>query len=356
MKNNTILKVFILVTYLITISIFIVILYGLALGVRSFNGYIFVIWMGLSLSIPIIYILSDKVSKKLLILWIIITIYTLSRGFQINQKTNGNYKLVCMHNCSKYNYNILNILSEKELLNSGYKLASLIGITKEQLDKFKPIQLEYENKVNINLPSQIPNALIDKKESKYILYSKPSFTQDKLFMVIHGSCGGFLFYQKFFKRYGDKYNTKVVMPTFGWGNWKKDGGIELIYETYYDLLNKGEINKNTEVILIGISNGGLGISRAIYFDKNNIFPKIIYISAVMENEMIQSKEFANNVQNKLVSIITGKVDDRVDYSNTKLLTKYFPNISTLFVENGDHFILLNEEKLLSQEIEKIIEH
>lgn len=355
MKKNIILRVFLLVTYLVAISIFVVILYWLALWVENFNGYIFVVWMGLSLSIPIIYILFDKISKKVMILWIIITIYTLSRWFQINQKTDGDYKLVCMNNCNKYNYNILNILTEKELLNSGYKLASLIWITKEQLHKFQKIQLSYENKINIDLPSQIPNWLIDKKQSKYILYSKPSFTKDKLIMVIHGSCGWFLFYQKFFKQYWDKYKTKVVLPTFGWWNWNKEWWIKLIFDTYYDLLNKWEITKDTEVILIGISNWWLGLSRTIYFDKENIFPKIIYVSAVMENEIIQSKEFAKNIQNKLVSIIHGKIDDRIDYINTKYLTKYYPNISTLFVENWDHFILLNEEKLLSQEIEKIIE-
>lgn len=355
MKKNTILKILLLSAYLVAVSVFIIITYWLVLWVKSFNWYIFASWMILCLIIPIIYIINDAIPKKVLILWMIITIYILPRWLQINQKTDWDYKLVCMNNCSKYNYNLLNILTEKDLLNSGYKLASLIWITKEQLNKFQNIQLSYEEKVNINLPSQISNGLIDKKQSKYILYSKQSFTKDKLIMVVHGSCGWFLFYQKFFKQYWDKYNTKVVVPTFGWWNWNKEWWIELIFHTYYDLLNKWEINKDTEIVLIGISNWWLWLSRAIYFDKDNIFSKVIYISAVMENEIIQSKEFEKNAQNKLVSIIHWKIDDRVDYYNTKYLTKYFPNISTLFVENWDHFILLNEEIVLSQEIEKIIE-
>ena len=274
-------------------------------------------------------------------------------SYNLNNKIDWNYELVDL-DTNKYNFNLLNNLNEKELLNAWIKLSFSLWITNEQLNKFIPWLLNYENNIKINLPSQIPNALINKKEQKYVLYSPQNYNKDKIIFVLHWSCWGFLFYQKYFKQFADKYNYQVVTPTFWWWNWNENWWIDLIYNTYNDLLNKQKINKNTQIILIWISNWWVWISRSIYFDDKNIFQKIIYISGVMEENIINTPNFEKNIKNKYVYVISWEKDDRVFYDNY-LKQKDKLNVKKdLVFADWDHFILLSKWQKIIDFIDKII--
>ncbi|MDD2566238.1 MAG: hypothetical protein PHZ26_05675 [Candidatus Gracilibacteria bacterium] len=353
--DSKISKFFILTIYLLISSFIFVVLFGLLFSVETFKTLIFVIgFLGL-LIMPIIYIIRGKVNTKFEIIILSLVIFSLLQGFQLNYANDGNYKLRCLDDCTRYNYNPLNVIQEKEFLNTGFKLAWFLSIPQEQLSKFKDIELKYEKSVLIDLPSQIPNATINQKEQKYIIYKPTKAKKDKLLIVLHGNAGGFQLYQKFFKQFADKYNVQVATPAFGWGNWYEIGGTELIYNTYNDLLAKQEITKDTEVIIIGLSAGGWGLTRAVYYDNQGIFDKVVYISAVMENGIMESPEFIKNSKNKKFYVIQGKVDDRVFYKSFLECQQYLQNPKTLIFDDGDHFIMLNKEKEVVSFMEKVIE-
>lgn len=322
--------------------------------VSTIKTLIFLFWVIWLCIIPWIYIIKWRVNKKFLSIIAILFVIILLNWFQPNNAQDGQFSLTCL-NCSKYNYNILNAISERELLDAWYRLAWMLWITKEQLRLFKDIELQYEDRVQINLPSQMPNAILNYKENKYIIYKPNNLKTNKIIFVLHWSAWWFLFYQKFFKQFADKYNIAVVTPVFGWGNWNEPWWVNLFFDTYKDLMNKWVINKQTEVILFWLSNGWVGLTRVIYFDNDNIFSKIMYISWVMEKEIMQTKRFQDNLAHKQIFTIQWEIDDRVTYSNYLDCKKYLWNIQELIFPDWDHFILLNKDKQVVEEIEKMIE-
>lgn len=340
--------------YYFAISIaFIVGSFWLLFSAQTLLTFLFSICLLLLLFTPVIFILKGKVNKYYLIFLWIFFISFLPFWFQKNNAIYKNFELISLSQ-KTYNYNILNIIQEKELLSVGIKFAWVLWLTDSEINSFVKKLYEYEKSVDIKLPSQIPNALINKKEQKYIIYTPESVKKDELIMILHGSVGWFLFYQKFFKQFWDTHNTQIVTPVFWWWNWFESGWIELIYNTYYDLVAKWKILPHTKVTLIWVSNGGTGLSRIVATDKNNIFPKIIFISWVMESNIIESEAFRENAWNTSFYVIHWKKDINVSYDNFLRVENKYPQLKKLIFENGDHYILLNQEKNIIQEIENIL--
>lgn len=340
--------------YYLAISIaFIVGSFWLLLSSQTLLTFLFSVCLLLILTTPFIFIIKGKVNKKYLIFLGIFIISLLPFWFQQNNAISWNFKLVSLSS-EKYNYNILNIIQEKELLSVGIKFAWILEISNSEIDSFIKKLYEYEKNIEINLPSQIPNALINKKEQKYILYTPETSKKDELIIVLNGSAGWFLFYQKFFKQFWDAHQTQIVTPIFWWGNWYESGGVELIYKTYYDLIEKWNILPNTKVTLIWVSNGWTGLSRTVAYDENNIFTKIVFISWVMESYIIENNFFQENAQEKSFYVIHGMKDKAVAYDYFLKVQKSFPKLQTLIFENGDHYILLNEQTKIIKEIHNIL--
>lgn len=276
--------------------------------------------------------------------------------FKENYKKDWNYELVCLDNCIKYNWNLLNIIQEKEFLNVWFKLAFLFDITKEQLSWFENRVKFYEEKVKINLPSHMPRALLNiNNPPQYIIYTPQNLKNNqKAIFVIHWNAWWFQFYQKFFKQFADSQNLVVVEPIFGWWNWDEEWWVELIYKAYEYLLKKAILSKDTKITLLWLSNWWKWLSRAVYFDNRNIFSNVVYVSWVIEPQIIKSSSFKKNSTNKNFYVIHWKKDDRTFYSNFLEAKNYFKNLESLIFDNWDHFLLLNEEDKVKKEISRII--
>lgn len=353
--NSKFEKIFLLTVYLLVSSILFVVLIWLLFSVETLSTLIFVIGFSGLLIMPIIFIIKWKINLKfeIVVLWLVII--SLLQWFQPNTAIDWNYELRCLHNCSKYNYNFLNVITEKEFLNTGFKLAWILWITPEQLNKFRDVELKYEKKVSINLPSQTSNAIMNRKEEKYIIYKPTKAKKDKLIIVLHGNAGWFLLYQKFFKQFADKYNIQIATPAFWWWNWFETWWKELIYNTYQDMLTRKEITKDTQVIIVWLSAWWWWLTRVVYFDNQGIFDKIVYISAVMEKWLMDSPEWTKNSQNKKFYVIQWKVDDRVFYKSFQDCKTYLHKPKTLIFNDWDHFIMLNKEQEVVDFMKKVVE-
>lgn len=335
-------------------SVFILWSVALLLSAHTFQTTFFAIICLLIIAFPILFYYSKKIWKILLgiiILWIVLLFPSF---FQENNAKDGKFELVSLSD-TKYNFNPLNVVEEREFLDTGMMLSWAVGITDTQLQGFIEKVYQYEKSTNIYLPSQLPNAVINIKEKKYFLYTPENAKDDEIIMVLNGSMWAFQFYQKYFKQYADEFHLKMVSPIFGGGNWNEEGGVESIFDAYNDLVTKKIISPNTKVILFWVSNGWRWLTRAVYFDNKNIFSKIVYISWLMESEIINSKTFQEHAKNKEFYVIHGKSDDRALYKYFLDSKNSFQNLHTLLFEKWDHFILLNEEEKIIPYINSIIE-
>lgn len=288
--------------------------------------------------------------KFLITLFWILSFFVVINGFQKNTARDGEYELVYM-NGREYNFNLLNNISEREYLELGFNIWFLLQVTSSQIKSFHDKLLEYEA-YKIDLPSQIWNALINKKEEKYISYVPKKYDKKKAIFVIHGNSWGFLFYQKFLNTLATKNNIAVIEPVFWWWNWDEDWGTELIFDTHQDLMNKNIIDNNTQIVLVWLSNWGKWLSRAILHDVKNIFQKVIYISAIVEKDIYTLPLFKEHYSQKEVYFLHGAKDDRVFLSDV-LDFIVFHDIKHIIYPEEDHFLFIHKDKQILEFIEKV---
>lgn len=314
-----------------------------------------ILWYSLIVIFFLLYALIWYKNKKIIlyIIWfhffIIIILFYFFWKLEID-KTYKDYSSISLW--EKYSYNLLNIYNERELINMWLAASKFLQIPDEQKKQFEWILQEIENWQNINLPSAIPDAILNKKQDRYILYTPKNTNNKNLIFILHWNAWWFLFYQKVFKSVADKYNYPIVLPQFWWWNWNEKWWIELIYKTYNDLLNKNIISSETKVTIIALSNWWVWVWEILKTDKKNIFSKIICISCVFDEKQYQKS--LENISKKEFLILHWDIDDRTTLSNYFKITKYLPKHLNKIYKNQNHFLLLQEKDDILSKIESFI--
>jgi len=362
-KEDLFWKIFLVTCYIIASSFFWIGEFYLLINIWSIKTLLLAIFILVLLFLPILLILNIKYYKKILILFFISIFWIFLLWFWKNSWIDKVewwiYELVCINNCSEYNWSLFNTVSEKELLNMWFDASWLLWMSKKQILSFKDSVLKLNNSIKINLASQIPDSLINKTNfQKYFLYKPDKIKQNKVIIFLHWSAWWFKYYQKLFKNFLDKNGIIMASPNYWWGNWEQLWWQELVYKTYNDLVNKKLINKNSEIILVWASNWGRWLTRLISQDNKNLFKKIVFISGVIEKSVTDLEEFKNNIKNKQVLVIHWTEDKQVDYYFVNKFLEEFKdnNIEReiFFWEDWNHFILWTKVWIIKEKIENFI--
>lgn len=317
------------------------------ISIQSLNSHLFLLALSYILISPLIYINSKNVSLINLYIIFFCILLIIGLNFQKNQWIDWKFELICLNDCNSYNWNILNVFTENELLNMWFSVSKLLWVPIDQLNSFKDDILIINESIKIRLPSVIPQAISDTVINKqYFIYTPDENTSNKIIIFLHGSAGSFQYYQKIFKKVSDDSGVSIVSPIFGWWNWNKDGWVNLVLSVYEDLKNKNLINDGTEITIIWTSNWWRWLTRIISKDTKNIFHKIIFISWVIEWEITWMESFQRNIENKKILIIHWKQDKRVSFDLVNNFIESYKqyNIELLEYEEWDHFILWTQKQ------------
>ncbi len=162
-------------------------------------------------------------------------------------------------------------------------------------------------------------------------------------LFLHGSVGNFKAYTWTWKRLADARQVAIVAPSFGFGNWDQDGGVEMVDTAYDYIAHHAELDAS-RVVLAGLSNGGIGVSRAFCRTPER-YKGLIYISAVMEEEVMASQEFVKACVGKRILALHGDQDERIPLRYVKgplasLSAKV--EVQTQFYSGEDHFLFLSK--------------
>lgn len=356
--NDKLNKIFLIINYLIITIIVWVPLSILFFSIETLKTLIFWIVVLFLLIIPIVIIINWKLSKLYLSIIIFLVYVFVLLWFQKNEWIYNNFSLICVNDCPKYNWNPLNAISEKELLNMWFKSAWFLWINDATLNSFKYDILNIEKNIKIELPSQIPNAILDNVENeKYFLY-KPEKNNNTLLILLHGSAGWFQYYQKLFKELADENWIIIASPNYWWWEWQNEWWTKLVMDVYNKLYNEKIINKNTKIILLWVSNWWRWLTRLIEQDNNNIFSKVVFISWVIEKSITDKANFLNNLKTKKLFVIHWVDDDRVwfNYIQDFIASTNSNNLKTLIFEKWDHFILGTEFDKIKPELVEFIKN
>jgi predicted esterase len=161
-------------------------------------------------------------------------------------------------------------------------------------------------------------------------------------LFLHGSGGNFKAYLWTWKRFADDHQIAIVAPTFGFGNWSRPGGLEAI-DWAYDYCTNHPALDAERIVLAGLSNGGRGVSRAVCQNPGR-YRGLIYISGVIESEVLASPAFIEGCKGKSVLVIHGEEDERIPlkYVEQSLAgLTCTAGVKTRYYASEDHFLFFS---------------
>jgi predicted esterase len=131
-------------------------------------------------------------------------------------------------------------------------------------------------------------------------------------VFLHGSAGNFKGYLHVWKPVADAGKFVVVAPSFGFGNWQREGGLEAIERAREHALNELHADPS-RIWLAGLSNGGRGVTRAIASlgAGDRRYAGVVLLSAVIEPDVV---ERAAAFRGLPTLVVHGKRDDRLPWN------------------------------------------
>ena len=106
-----------------------------------------------------------------------------------------------------------------------------------------------------------------------------------LVIFLHGSGGAFVAYQARLSSWATTGRFVVVSPGFGVGNWQNPGGVETI-EAARAFAEASLPVDPSRVAVVGLSNGGRGLTRLIAQGPTRRWKLIVALSAVLEEDLV----------------------------------------------------------------------
>jgi predicted esterase len=170
-------------------------------------------------------------------------------------------------------------------------------------------------------------------------------------LFLHGSCGNFKAYLWTWKRFADDHQIAIVAPTFGFGIWSKPGGMEAIDWACSYCTNHSELDAG-RIVLVGLSNGGIGVSRAVCQNSGRL-RGLIYISGVMEGDVMASPSFIQGCKGKSVLVIHGDQDERIPLKYVEQTLAGLTGtavVKTKYYANEDHFLFLSRRDEVLEDV------
>ena len=184
----------------------------------------------------------------------------------------------------------------------------------------------------------------------YFLYVPPKLDKKKpapALVFLHGSGGNFKAYSWLLSRLADEQGMVLIAPSYGMGNWDENGGTRAVMSALDDAATIIHLNRGNTV-LMGLSNGGLGVSRTAASLGGGRFSALVFLSAVCDREALGSSSFAERWKGKPVLVMTGCDDDRVplDYEEecADMMRDAGAKVDMTTYDGADHFLFFSHRK------------
>ena len=196
----------------------------------------------------------------------------------------------------------------------------------------------------VALGTVLPYAYADEDAAHLFAYAPPHAPDERLPAVVflHGSAGNFKAYFYLWKRFADEQRMAVVCPSFGFGNWYERGGVEAVERARTWAVTNLDADE-TRMFLVGLSNGGTGVTRAIA-SRPGAYRGIVLISGVLEDDVLRAVAQRGMPP---MFVIHGQDDDRIHASDvakaTARLRARGATVQEWFVAHEDHFLFFDRD-------------
>ncbi len=222
-------------------------------------------------------------------------------------------------------WSLFNLVPEADQMGLGLFLAPLLDsrMTRERMAHYRPPVMQLYDEMERDPDFRLLGSVRDRAFADplgepfdvghYYWYAPPHPAGSELpaIVFLHGWVGNFKLYLWAWKRFADQHGFAIVCPSFGFGHWQRAGGAEAVERARQIAVQELHLAPD-RVWLAGLSNGGLGVSRAAL-----TFPSawrgLIYISAVAEEGILSSPEFVSAWKGRPVIFLHGSEDERISW-------------------------------------------
>jgi predicted esterase len=216
---------------------------------------------------------------------------------------------------------------------------------------YRPMERDPEYRA---LGSVLADAYTDQDNGHLYHYVPAHAANEKLPLVLflHGSGGNFKAYFYLWRAFADRHHYAVVCPSFGFGNWYNPGGMEAIERALQHAKDNLPVDP-TRVVMVGLSNGGTGVTRVAAAHPDH-FAGLVFLSAVIEQEVIRSDEYRDGWVKRPVLIIHGNEDDRISLSHAtaaaETMRQADARVTVRNYPQEDHFLLFSQPQSVKNDI------
>ena len=176
-------------------------------------------------------------------------------------------------------------------------------------------------------------------------------------IFLHGSAGNFKGYFWLLSKLAEEQGMIIIAPSFGFGNWQPPDGTEAVLAALFRTAAQTPIDQK-RIYLAGISNGGLGVSRAAATSPNQ-FCGLIFLSPVMDQGIVDGQAFQRAWQERPILVITGEDDRRVPLGFVEERIMHLKNghvdVTPIYYPNEDHFLFFSQPEPVLNNISTWIE-
>ncbi len=165
-------------------------------------------------------------------------------------------------------------------------------------------------------------------------------------VFLHGSAGNFKGYLAVWKAMAEAERFIVVAPSFGLGNWQREGGTAAVERARRHAI-RGLGADPRRIFLAGLSNGGRGVTRAMAETTERRYAGVILLSAITEPELVEGGAAWRSTP---VLVVHGERDDRIpwDYveEGVRVLEAAGAEVTIRTAPNEDHFLFFSRAALV----------
>jgi len=162
-------------------------------------------------------------------------------------------------------------------------------------------------------------------------------------LFLHGSGGNFKAYTWLLSQLADELGLVLIAPSYGLGNWHEPDTTRVVQTALDDAAQVVKLDRKN-IHLMGLSNGGLGVSQAGR-SLGSQLRSLTFISPVLDENAIASREFLKAWRDKPILVISGIQDDRIpiDYleSGVGMMTATGAHVAFEKIDQADHFMLFS---------------
>jgi pimeloyl-ACP methyl ester carboxylesterase len=189
------------------------------------------------------------------------------------------------------------------------------------------------------------------------LYIAPTVDRSRpapVLLFLHGHGGNFKAYVWLLSKLADRINGIVLAPSEGTGKWASSATTERIAAAWADAQRIARLDE-TRVHLIGLSNGGLGLSHLLATAPGK-YRSFVFLSPVFREDALQRLAFAPADPRPPILTLTGALDDRVPLAyvedRVREIRRAGAEVSREVFDDANHFLIFSHREQFIGRLER----